>query len=42
MWTVPRPHPREFREDVVAVARRRENGVTLARIARISGLASRA
>jgi transposase len=30
---MPKPYPREFREDVVAVARRREPGVTLEQIA---------
>ena len=30
---MPKPYPREFREDVVAVARRRESGVTLKQIA---------
>jgi transposase len=35
---VPRPYPREFRDDVVAVARRRENGVTLAQIAKDFGI----
>jgi len=30
---VPKPYPREFREGVVAVARRREPGVTLEQIA---------
>ncbi len=30
---MPGPYPREFREDVVAVARRRESGVTLKQIA---------
>ena len=30
---MPRPYPKEFRDDVIAVARRRENGVTLAQIA---------
>jgi transposase-like protein len=30
---VPKPFPREFREDVVNVARRREPGVTLEQIA---------
>ena len=30
---VPKPYPREFRDDVVRVARNREAGVTLARIA---------
>jgi transposase-like protein len=30
---MPGPYPREFREDVVAVARRRESGVTIEQIA---------
>ena len=30
---VPKPYPREFRDDVVAVARRREPGVTIEQIA---------
>jgi len=30
---VPKPYPREFREDVVRVARNRESGVTLAQVA---------
>ncbi len=30
---MPKPYPREFREDVVRVARNREPGVTLARVA---------
>jgi transposase len=30
---MPRPHPREFRDDVVAVARRRDPGTTLRQIA---------
>jgi transposase len=38
MFNVPKPYPREFREDVVAVARRREPGVTLARIAADFGI----
>ena len=29
---MPGPYPREFREDVVAVARRRESGVTIKQI----------
>jgi len=33
MCIVPRPYPREFRDDVVRVARRREDGVTLKQIA---------
>ncbi len=35
---MPKPYPREFRDDVVAVARRRENGVTLAQIAKVFGI----
>jgi transposase len=30
---VPRPYPREFRDDVVRVARNRDEGVTLEQIA---------
>jgi transposase len=30
---VPRPYPREFRDDVVRVARNREDGVTIEQIA---------
>ena len=30
---VPRPYPREFRDDVVRVARNRESGVTIEQIA---------
>jgi transposase len=30
---VPKPYPREFRDDVVRVARNRDDGVTLERIA---------
>lgn len=30
---MPSPYPQEFREDVVAVARRRESGVTIKQIA---------
>jgi transposase-like protein len=35
---VPKPYPREFREDVVRVARNRGPGVTLAQIARDFGV----
>jgi transposase-like protein len=35
---MPGPYPREFREDVVAVARSRESGVTLAQIAKDFGI----
>lgn len=35
---MPGPYPQEFREDVVAVARARENGVTLAQIAKDFGI----
>jgi transposase len=38
MSIMPRPYPREFRDDVVAVARRREGGVTLAQIAKDFGI----
>ena len=30
---VPRPYPREFREDVVRVARNRDDGVTIEQVA---------
>jgi transposase len=33
MCIVPRPFPREFREDVIRVARSRESGVTLKQVA---------
>ena len=35
---MPAPYPREFREDVVRVARAREDGITLAQIARDFGV----
>jgi len=35
---VPKPYPREFRDDVIAVARRRESGVTLTQIAKDFGI----
>jgi transposase len=35
---MPRPFPREFRDDVVAVARRREPGVTLKQVAEDFGI----
>lgn len=35
---MPKPYPREFREDVVAVARRRESGVTLREVAADFGI----
>lgn len=35
---MPGPYPREFREVVVAVARRRESGVTIKRIATDFGI----
>ena len=38
MFTVPKPHPKEFRDDVVAVARRREPGVLLKQIAADFGI----
>lgn len=39
MCTVPRPIPREFREDVVRVARNREPGQTLKQVAADFGIA---
>jgi transposase-like protein len=33
MSTIPKAYPREFRDDVVAVAQRREAGVTIKQIA---------
>lgn len=36
MFTVPKPYPKEFREDVVAIARRRE--VSFAQIAKDFGI----
>jgi transposase-like protein len=38
MLTMPKPYPKEFRDDVVAVARRREPGVTLKQIATDFGI----
>jgi len=38
MCAVPRPYPREFRDDVVRVARNREDGVTLEQIAADFGI----
>jgi transposase-like protein len=35
---MPRPYPREFREDVVRVARDRDAGVTLTQIAKDFGI----
>ena len=39
MYTVPKPFPREFREDVVRVARNREPGQSLKQIATDFGIA---
>ena len=39
---MPGPYPQEFREDVVAVARRREPGVTLSQIAKDFGVSDQA
>jgi transposase-like protein len=36
MFTVPKPYPKEFREDVVAIARRRE--VSFAQVAKDFGI----
>jgi transposase len=38
MHTVPKPYPREFRDDVVRVARNREPGVHLKQIAADFGI----
>ena len=38
MSIVPRPHPKEFREDVVRVARNREPGQDLRQIAKDFGI----
>jgi transposase-like protein len=38
MCTVPRPYPREFREDVIRVARNREPGVRIKGIAADFGI----
>ena len=38
MSVVPKAYPREFRDDVVAVAQRREPGVTIKEIADDSGI----
>jgi transposase-like protein len=38
MSTVPKPFPREFREDVIRVARNREHGVTIAQVAKDFGV----
>lgn len=35
---MPRPHPREFRDDVVRVARDRDSGVTVEQIAKDFGI----
>ena len=35
---MPKPFPREFREDVVRVARNREHGVTIAQVAKDFGV----
>lgn len=37
---MPAPYPREFRADVVAVARRREDGVTIKQIAADFGVSA--
>jgi transposase-like protein len=38
MFTMPKPYPREFREDVIRVARNRESGVLLKDIAADFGI----
>ena len=35
---MPKPYPKELRDDVIAVARRREDGVTIKQIARDFGI----
>ena len=35
---MPRPYPKEFRDDVVRVARNREDGVTIEQIAAVFGI----
>lgn len=35
---MPKPYPREFREEVVRVARNRDSGVSLAQVARDFGI----
>jgi transposase len=35
---MPKPYPREFRDDVVRVARDRESGVTIEQIAKVFGV----
>ena len=42
MFIVPKPYPREFRDDVVAVAQRREAGVTIKQIADDFGISEMA
>ena len=37
---MPAPYPREFRDDVVTVARRREDGVTIKQIAADFGISA--
>jgi|SRR5579862_999726 len=38
MSVVPKPFPKEFKEDVIRVARDREHGVTIAQVARDFGV----
>lgn len=38
MFTIPKPYPREFREDVIRVARSREPGVRIKDIAADFGI----
>ena len=38
MWIVPKPYPKEFRDDVVRVARNREPGVRLKQVAADFGI----
>jgi len=41
MFTVSKPYPKEFHDDVVRVARNREPGVELSQIAKDFGIHSR-
>jgi transposase len=38
MCAVPKPYPRDFRDDVVAVAQRREPGVMIKQVADAFGI----
>jgi transposase-like protein len=40
MSVVPKPFPKEFREDVIRVARSREHGVTIEQVAKDFGISA--